>query len=328
MNALDPVARELINRFQGGFPLSERPYFQVAAKLGIKEAALTPLLESLLGEGYLSRFGPLYDAARLGGALTLAAMSVPEAVFERVAAQVNALPAVAHNYKREHALNMWFVVATGSPEELPEVLREIEAKTGIPVHSFPKEREFYLGLWLRLDANGRVDTVSSPQRELAPSLPLDELDRAIIAATQDGLPLQDDPYVLVGRQLGVDSGVLLQRLRGMLETGVIRRIGAVPNHYRLGLRGNGMTVWDIPDGEVDALGKRLGGLDFVSHCYRRPRHPGVWPYNLFAMVHGADRLEVLAKTEQMTALLDGHFRAYDVLFSGAVLKKTGLRLAA
>jgi DNA-binding Lrp family transcriptional regulator len=223
---------------------------------------------------------------------------------------------------------MWFVVATGSPEELPAVLREIEAGTGIEVYSFPKEREFYLGLWLELGEQGQVDTVPCPARRLEPPAPLDTLDRAIITATQNGLPLQDDPYIQIAQQLDISGGVLLERLRGMLATGVIRRIGAVPNHYRLGLRGNGMTVWDIPDEQVDALGERLGALDFVSHCYRRPRHPGIWRYNLFAMVHGTDRLEVLAKTEQMTALLDGHFRAYDVLFSGAVLKKTGLRLAA
>jgi DNA-binding Lrp family transcriptional regulator len=114
----------------------------------------------------------------------------------------------------------------------------------------------------------------------------------------------------------------------MLRDGVIRRIGAVPNHYRLGLRGNGMTVWDVPDERVVELGDRIGGMDCISHCYQRPRHPEIWRYNLFAMVHGQDREEVLEKTARLRAALGDDVRAQDVLFSSAVLKKTGLRLAA
>ncbi len=328
MITLTPLAREVINRFQGGFPISERPYSQIAAELGATEAALTQTLEALLEQGALSRFGPLYDAARLGGGLTLAAMTVPEAVFDKVAAQVNALPEVAHNYRREHVLNMWFVVATESLDAVPEVLRHIEQMTGIEVYSFPKEREFYLGLWLQLDEEGGVSTVPAPLHAGGGSMIPDDLDRRIIAATQDGLPLQERPYASVAERLGVTQADVIARMSRMLEAGVIRRIGAIPNHYRLGLRGNGMTVWDVPDDEVAALGARIGQLDFVSHCYQRPRYPGVWRYNLFAMVHGTGRLEVLTKTEQLAALLDGHYYAYDVLFSGAVLKKTGLRLAA
>lgn len=332
-DSISPLAISLINRFQGGFPLSERPYSQVAAKLGTTETTLILILEELLERGVLSRFGPLYDAARLGGDLTLAALAVPEPLFETVAEQVNRLPEVAHNYRREHALNMWFVVATETPDALSGVLRQIEHATGLHVYSFPKEREFYLGLWLRLEEGGRVDTVSvekdSEARAISFKPPvLDDLDRRIITATQAGLPMCPEPYAEIASQLNIDAGEVTERMGRMLESGVMRRIGVVPNHYRLGLRGNGMTVWDIPNDRAESLGRRIGRLDFVSHCYLRPRHPGAWPYNLFAMVHGRDRLEVLAKTEQLAALLDGEYRGRDVLFSSAVLKKTGLRLAA
>lgn len=329
MNKLNPTARTLINRFQGGFPLSERPYSQVAAKLGVAEVTLTHLLRDLLDAGYLSRFGPLYDASRLGGGLTLAAMAVPEPRFDAIAASINALPEVAHNYRREHVLNMWFVVATETSDALPLVLRQIEQITDLKVYSFPKEREFYLGLWLDLGEDGHVGTISvSGSRTVDERQELNQLDRQIIAATQAGLPLEEDPYALLASRLGVTSDMLLERMKRMLSSGVIRRVGAIPNHYRLGLRGNGMSVWDVPDDEVDVLGERIGRLDFVSHCYRRPRYPGVWPYNLFAMVHGQDRLEVMTKTEQLATLMDGHYRSSDVLFSSAVLKKSGLRLAA
>lgn len=328
MNALGPLECSLINAFQGGFPLSERPYSQVAAKLGTTESTLILALSELLEAGYLSRFGPLYDASSLGGGLTLAAMAVPESCFDHIAGQVNALPEVAHNYRRDHHLNMWFVVATETAAQLPEVLSAIRTATGLPVYNFPKEREFYLGLWLHLDEGGRVETVPAPGRAVSGRMQADVLDRAIIAATQGGLPLHETPYAVVAEQLGVTQGEVIARMSKMLESGIIRRIGAIPNHYRLGLRGNGMTVWDVPDDEIDELGKRIGRLEFVSHCYQRPRYTGVWRYNLFAMVHGGDRLEVLAKTEQLATLLDGHYHARDVLFSSAVLKKTGLRLAA
>jgi len=328
MKTLGPLARAFINQFQGGFPLSGRPFFEVAAKLGITEATLTQTIGELLDVGYLSRFGPLYDAARLGGGLTLAAMAVPEARFDAVAEQVNTLPGVAHNYRRDHPLNMWFVVATDTPAGVGEVLAEIERRTGLPVYDFPKQREFYLGLWLQLNDDGSIDTVPVPETALSPVRPLDADDRRIIAATQAGLPLVAEPYQAIAAQLGLPGDEVLGRLQAMLASGVVRRIGAVPNHYKLGLRGNGMTVWDVPDEQLEALGARLGGIDFVSHCYQRPRHDGIWPYNLFAMVHGRDRAEVLAKTEHLAALLGEHCRGHEVLFSSAVLKKTGLRVAA
>jgi DNA-binding Lrp family transcriptional regulator len=107
---------------------------------------------------------------------------------------------------------------------------------------------------------------------------------------------------------------------------MIRRIGAVPNHYALGYKANGMTVWDVPDEKVDELGERVGALDFVSHCYRRPRHLPEWPYNFFAMVHGHDKPEVEAQVHRIAELLGDADRGHDILFSTRILKKTGLRI--
>ncbi len=157
---------------------------------------------------------------------------------------------------------------------------------------------------------------------------LDEIDRQIVAATQNGLPLVARPYDDVGRGLGLSGAEVRQRMAAMLEAGVIRRNGAVPNHYALGLSANGMSVWDVADEVVDELGPRIGALDFVSHCYRRPRHLPIWPYNLFAMVHGRSRDEVTEKVEAIAELLGPAARAHDVLYSTRLLKKTGLRIAA
>jgi DNA-binding Lrp family transcriptional regulator len=132
---------------------------------------------------------------------------------------------------------------------------------------------------------------------------LTEFDRELIAATQSGLPLVARPYEAVGAMLGVSGEAVCERLAQMLDDGLIRRIGAVPNHYRLGWTANGMSVWDVDDTLVDRLGERVGALPGVSHCYRRPRHRPLWPYNLFAMLHGRSRDEVALQAETIRALL-------------------------
>lgn len=398
------LERRFINRYQGGFPLVERPFAAVAGELGTDEATLIATLRGLLASGVLSRFGPLFDAERLGGRFTLAAMAVPEADFDRVAAQLAALPEVAHNYRRDHALNMWFVLATPSEQSLREVLGQIRDLTGLEVLDFPKLAEYHLGFWLHLDEAGGLEirrwerahnpgqgvrlapeegipgseetcplmgetssvvnqgsagvseasldvgedrsvagdrgwVVGEPrtlmvreataavEKILAPAIIPDELESALVTATQGGLPLVAKPYAAIARELGVSSARVRRGLAAMLERGAIRRIGAVPNHYRLGLRGNGMTVWDIEDEAVDRLGAAIAALEGVSHCYRRPRRLPLWPYNLFAMLHGRDRDEVRAAGARVAALVAGHCRDHDILFSQAVLKKTGLRFA-
>jgi len=145
---MDAIDRALIDALQDGVPVTARPFAEAASRLGLDEDALIERLRALLDGGVLSRFGPMYDAEALGGALTLCAMKVPERNFERVAEQVNAFAEVAHNYQRDHAFNMWFVIAAESPERLRQVIAEIEARTGLPVLDLPKQEEFYLGLRL------------------------------------------------------------------------------------------------------------------------------------------------------------------------------------
>lgn len=155
---------------------------------------------------------------------------------------------------------------------------------------------------------------------------LAEFDRRLIAATQSGLPLVPRPYEAVGAMLGVSSDEVRERFAELLASGLVRRIGAVPNHYRLGYSANGMTVWDVDDARVDELGDRVGALPRVSHCYRRPRELPRWPYNLFAMLHGHSREEVERQRGEVRALLGAACRGDAVLYSSAILKKTGLRL--
>lgn len=164
---------------------------------------------------------------------------------------------------------------------------------------------------------------------LHPTTPpaVDETDRAIIVATQAGLPLVPRPYHAIAESLQLEPQEVMERLRRLHAVGVIRRLGVVPNHYAIGYRANGMSVWDVPDDQVDALGAAVGAFDFVSHCYCRPRRLPQWPYNLFAMVHGKSREEVAQQVAQIADYLGDQLRSHTILYSTRILKKTGLRLA-
>lgn len=148
MPELDATDRRIINALQGGFPLCDEPYRAAAERIGLTEVELLRRLQSMLDTKVLSRFGPMFQVERIGGAFALAAMKIPEDDFERVAALVNSLPAVAHNYRREHAFNLWFVLATETPDGVGVAIAELERLTGCMVHAFPKEREYFVEMKL------------------------------------------------------------------------------------------------------------------------------------------------------------------------------------
>jgi DNA-binding Lrp family transcriptional regulator len=163
-----------------------------------------------------------------------------------------------------------------------------------------------------------LDSASKPETSAA-------LQRRIVTSLQDGLPLTRHPYRQVAHNLGIDEQVLIDALHAMQAEGAVRRIGVVPNHYALGYSHNLMVVWNIEDRKVDTLGSAIGKLDFVSHCYRRPRRPD-WPYNLFVMVHGKSRSEVDLKIALIREQVGDSYRGHSALKSTKILKKTGLRL--
>jgi len=170
-----------------------------------------------------------------------------------------------------------------------------------------------------------IEKISGPNDSCTDEA-IDAVDRRIIVATQSGLPLVSRPYDAVAREVGITPAEVKQRMQSMLDRGIIRRIAAVPNHYRLGYKANGMTVWDVPDEMISELGHMIGALEVVSHCYHRPRHLPAWPYNMFAMVHAESRDEVMQWVDHISSLLGKNDRGHDVLFSTRILKKTGMRL--
>ena len=332
--------RAIINAFQGGFPVVERPFEPAAAALrdrgvDVTATALRERIASLDDEGILSRFGALVNAEAIGGTATLVAMHAPDDRFDEVAEAVNAHREVAHNYEREHPrLNMWFVVSVADEDRVDEVLDEIEAETGQETYNMPKEREFRVEAKFLVDgpvADGDLDRSGlGPDVTPTDRQALTPAERDLVVEIQGGLPITDTPYADVADAIGEDSEWVVEMIKRFEKEGKVRRVGVVPNHYALGYTENGMTVWNVPDELVETVGPAVASLPFVTHCYQRPRHEGVWPYNFFAMTHGRSEAESDRRIREVEGRMAEYWDVdddeWDSLFSTRILKKTGIRL--
>ena len=332
--------RAIINAFQGGFPVVDRPFEPAAAALRDRgvDVTATALRERIAGlddDGTLSRFGALVNAEAIGGTATLVAMHAPDDRFDEVAEAVNAHREVAHNYERAHPhLNMWFVVSVADEDRVAEVLDEIEAETGQETYNMPKQREFRVEAKFLVDgpvADGDVDlSGSGPDVTPTGRRALTPAERDLVVEIQGGLPITDTPYADVADAIGQEPAWVVETIKRFEQEGKVRRVGVVPNHYALGYTENGMTVWNVPDDMVDTVGPAVASLPFVTHCYRRPRHEGVWPYNFFAMTHGRSEAEsdrrIREVADTMAEYWDVDDDEWDSLFSTQILKKTGIRL--
>ena len=337
---LDRFDRAVINAFQGGFPVVAEPFEPAAEALrerGVDVDAdeLLERVRALDEEGVLTRFGALINAQEIGGAATLVAMHAPEERFEEIAEQVNAHREVAHNYEREHPhLNMWFVVSVADPDEVERVLEDIEAETGQRTYNLPKQREFRVEAKFLLDGpieDGDVDLSSlGPAVEPVDRDTLTPAERDLVVEIQGGLPITATPYGDVAEELDVDVDWVRRTIKRFDREGKVRRVGVIPNHYALGYTENGMTVWNVPDDLVEEVGPEVASLGFVTHCYQRPRHEGVWPYNFFAMTHGRSEAESEARVREVRETMERYWDVcdddWDTLFSSQILKKTGIRL--
>ncbi len=336
---LGRVDRAILNAFQGGFPVVEQPFDTAAAALAdhgidITGPELLDRVQRLDEEGVLSRFGALINAEEIGGTATLVATHAPEDSYDEHVELVNAHPEVAHNYEREHPhLNMWFVLSVVDEERVDEVLAEIEAETGEETYNLPKQQEFHVGAKFPVEgpqtqavdcSAAGPDVTPTDRRSLTP----EELD--LVLEVQGGLPITETPYADVAAAIGADTEWVLSTIKRFDEEGKVRRVGAIPNHYALGYSENGMTVWDVPDDVVDEVGPAIAEFDFVTHCYERPRHEGVWPYNFFAMTHGRSEAESRERIQQVHDRMSEYWAVgegdWDTLFSTRILKKTGIRV--
>ncbi|GAA0207755.1 siroheme decarboxylase subunit beta [Halobaculum roseum] len=325
---LDDVDARLIDDYQSGFPVAERPFGVVADDLGIDEGEALDRVKRLRERGVFRRFGAVLNPPVIGSS-TLAAVSAPEDRFEEIAEVINGYRQVNHNYRRDHEWNQWFVVTAASRETRDRILAEIEERTGCSVLNLPMLTDYYIDLEFPVwndDAFAResIESTEAAATRISESATgdLSALDRALLVEIQDGFPLTATAYRDVADAVGADVEDVLAAIERLLADGCIKRIGCVVNHIVTGFRNNCMVVWDVPDDRLDELGERVGELPYVTLCYHRPRRPDQdWPYNLFTMVHGREAEAVDAKIDE---LADDYLPFdHERLYSTATLKQTG-----
>ncbi|WP_135304276.1 siroheme decarboxylase subunit beta [Haloarcula amylovorans] len=325
---IDDVDAALVDGFQSGFPVCERPFEVVGEQVGITGKEALERVERLHEERIFRRFGPVLNPPVIGSS-TLAAVSVPPDRFDEVAAVVNDYRQVNHNYARDHEWNMWFVVTAGSRDRRDEILADIEARTGCNVLILPMLTDYYIDLefpvvnrdrFARESIEGTDASATRISEDAAADLTA--LDRRLLLAIQEGFPLSATPYRDISAAIDADVADVLAAIRTLRESGCIKRVGCVVNHLTTGFDNNCMVVWDVPDDQLDDRGERVGALPSVTLCYHRPRRPEQdWPYNLFTMIHGRDADAVDEQIDELAT----EFLPYDHdrLYSTSTLKQTG-----
>jgi siroheme decarboxylase len=324
---LDEFDRRLLNAMQGSFPIEPRPYAAVARALEVPEERVLGRVRELIDDRIIRQVTPIYDTRALGyGSMLVAARVDPEHPW-RAAKIVNSHPGVSHNYLRNHAFNMWFTIAVEEDSTLGlqgtlDVLQELTGAESI--RQLPTLKLFTIRMDLEME--GGTDRLASAGVAEEPAeldkQPYDDLDRAVIRATQGDLPVVSEPYAPAATELGMSVDALVEHLQGMVERGLLRRVAAILFHRRAGFSANGMGVWRVPEDRVLEIGPRMAAFRGISHCYQRPTYAD-WPYQLFTMAHGRSKEECDAVLDAVAASVpDLQDRA--ILYSSTEFKKIRL----
>jgi siroheme decarboxylase len=298
---LDDFDKRLLNAMQGSFPIAPRPYAAVASALDVPEERVLARVQELVDERIIRQVTPIYDTRALGyGSMLVAAKVDPEHPW-RAAQIVNSHPGVSHNYLRNHDFNMWFTIAVeeDSALGLQGTLDVLQGLTGAEsIRQLPTLKLFKIRMDLELvggtDELAKAAVVEEPV-ELEKQ-PFDDLDVAVIRATQGDLPVVREPYVAASEELGMSVDALVEHLTAMAERGLLRRVAAILFHRRAGFSANGMGVWKVAPEHVLAVGPKMAAYRGISHCYQRPTYAD-WPYSIFTMAHGRSK-------EECDAILD------------------------
>jgi DNA-binding Lrp family transcriptional regulator len=324
---LDEFDKKLLDTMQGSFRIVARPYAEVATVLGVEEDVVLTRVRQLIEQRIIRQVTPIFDTRALGYQSMLVAAKVDAEHPWRPAKIVNAHPGVSHNYLRNHEFNMWFTVATepDSPLGLDGTLEVLKQQTGAEsVRQLPTLKLFKIRM--DLEMSGDTETLAKAAQIVEPvdiePQPYDELDKAVIRATQGDLPVVSEPYAGAARELGMTVDALVAHLEGMVDRGLLRRVAAILFHRRAGFSANGMGVWKVPEDQVLEAGRRMAAFRGISHCYERPTYAD-WPYQLFTMAHGRSK-------EECDAILDavrdevGCIEDRATLYSSTEFKKVRL----
>ncbi|MEN6424455.1 MAG: hypothetical protein ABFE13_03770 [Phycisphaerales bacterium] len=318
--SLTDFQKRLCDRLQEGMPLCAEPFAEIAKLLDSTEAQVLQQTRELQNSGIIRRFSAFLNHRALGMASTLVAAHVPEDQLDHVAAAVNALPGVSHNYLREHHYNLWFTLQAPSPDRIDEILSDLHSQFGVELHSLPVTQVFKLDVRFDLEDDDVLthDVYDVPGME---PVPLRPEHRQVLDALQGGVDVTSRPFdaLLPGGSNPQDSLSLLAELKTL---GVLRRIAAVLNYRRLGYTTNVLLAADVPPESIAEAGPRLARFRAVSHCYARRTFEG-WQYNLFAMLHARSEAAIERMVHQFETTAD--VRSYCQLPTTAELKKQPVR---
>ncbi|MCP4375222.1 MAG: radical SAM protein [bacterium] len=326
---LDDHDKVIMSVIQANFPVDRRPFERLAAYLDDDADDIIRRVRKMQSDGIIRRLGAVFDSRSLGYVSTLVAAKVAPENLDEVAGEVTKLAGVTHNYRREHAYNLWFTLTCESSERLEDTLDDIRARTAaLEVHSLPALKVYKIRVNFQFaESSKAIEAAASHARAFTtphqkPTEPLDDQQKQLVRLLQESLPDSPKPFDAIANQLGWSVGRVLEQVEDWLSAGVIRRLGAVVRHQRLGFGANGMAVLDVPEDREDQVGAILAKRPEISHCYCRPRLPD-FPYGLFAMVHGHDPQEVRDLVSALAKELE--IDNFDVLFSTKEYKKVSMK---
>ncbi len=324
--ALDDCDRRLLNLMQGSFPIEARPYAAVARAAELSEDVVLGRVRRLLQERIIRQVTPIFDTRALGYSSMLVAAKVDPEHPWRAAKIVNEHPGVSHNYLRNHEFNMWFTLATEPDSKLGlegtlEVLAQLTQAESIRQLPTLKLFKIRMDLEMEGDTKALASEGETQQEAVLDAVAYDELDVAVIRATQGDMPVISEPYAPAAQRLGMSVEGLLEHLRGMQDRGLLRRVAAILFHRRAGFSANGMGVWRVPEERIEELGPRMAAFRGISHCYQRPTYED-WPYSVFTMAHGRSKEECDAILETIAQQTGIEERA--TLYSSTEFKKIRL----
>jgi DNA-binding Lrp family transcriptional regulator len=323
---LTELDKRLLNLMQGSFPIARRPYRHVASEAGISERQAIDRVQQLLDERIIRQVTPIFDTRALGYSSMLVAAKVDSENPWRAANAINEHPGVSHNYLRNHDFNIWFTIATepDSPLGVDGTLEVLARVAGAEsVRQLPTLKLFKIRMDLEME--GSTEDLAKAVEAAPPAeierQPYDELDIAVIRATQGDMPVVEEPYAPAAGELGIPHERLLEHLEGMQERRLLRRVAAILFHRRAGFSANGMGVWKVSDERIMELGPRMASFRGISHCYQRPTYED-WPYSIFTMAHGRSKEECDAILDSIAA--DTGITERATLYSSTEFKKIRL----
>ncbi|MFZ0184148.1 MAG: Lrp/AsnC family transcriptional regulator [Nitrosotalea sp.] len=319
---MDNLDKEILNEIQWTFPLTPKPYSEMAKKFGLSEQDMMQRLHVLKDAGIIRQISAIFDTRKLGYKSALVAMAIEPEKLDYIANQVNRHPGVSHNYERNHEYNLWFTLAVPPGSDLKTEIDKFSKLPGIKkTRLLPTIKLFKIGVKLEMVDEKKSDVKPSEEKKKITETKFiaNEEEKNYIRELQKDLEIIERPFLKSAQKLGITEEQLLEKVKQYEEIGVMRRFAAILRHREVGFTANGMIVWKVPDERIEEVGEKLGSFPQISHCYQRPVYPD-WPYSVFSMVHCksiADAEEMAKQIQKQVEVND-----YKILFSSREFKKT------